>query len=80
YRHPHILRQLNQEQCALRKSPPIEMDDGLYKAKSDWSIQKGSGADKDGWMYGIAWNSSTWEDREGFFDTTRKRRWTRIYT
>jgi len=77
-RHPHLFKNLTVEQYAKSKTPPCEIG-SLFVPTSDWSVHKGKDTDKDGWKYGLAWNSSTWDTTPGLFDGIRKRRWTRRF-
>jgi len=79
YHHPHLNRKLNRQQAADLRVPPCDLDPQLFSATSNWTVSKGPDTDKDGWKYGIAWNSSTWEVKPGTFDGFRRRRWTRTY-
>lgn len=80
-RHPHLIA----GPCEILsdrqrfKEPPCELDK-MFKPKSRWSIDVHQGTDREGWRYALAWNSSTWDSKPGFFDAVRKRRWTRIYS
>eukprot|EP00411_Alexandrium_monilatum_P095797 CAMPEP_0175756702 /NCGR_PEP_ID=MMETSP0097-20121207/64080_1 /TAXON_ID=311494 /ORGANISM="Alexandrium monilatum, Strain CCMP3105" /LENGTH=321 /DNA_ID=CAMNT_0017065853 /DNA_START=1 /DNA_END=963 /DNA_ORIENTATION=- len=73
-RHPHLRRQLSPEEAAHHREPPCEMD-ALFQAQGDWSIERGPGADAEGWKYGLAWRSSTWDAAPGIFDVLRRRKW-----
>eukprot|EP00928_Gymnodinium_smaydae_P033092 TRINITY_DN23802_c0_g1_i1.p1 TRINITY_DN23802_c0_g1~~TRINITY_DN23802_c0_g1_i1.p1 ORF type:complete len:2579 (+),score=671.41 TRINITY_DN23802_c0_g1_i1:541-7737(+) len=78
-RHPHLDTALTREQAAAAKQPPCDLSD-LFEAKSAWTIDVRQGStDAEGWRYGLAWNSSTWDSKPGLFDAIRKRRWTRRY-
>jgi len=78
-RHPHLNSKLTREQAAAQKTPPCGLDVNLFKPMSQWVKDLHVGTDKEGWRYGMAWNSSTWEPQPGLFDGIRKRRWTRTY-
>eukprot|EP00927_Polykrikos_kofoidii_P012211 TRINITY_DN1524_c1_g2_i1.p1 TRINITY_DN1524_c1_g2~~TRINITY_DN1524_c1_g2_i1.p1 ORF type:complete len:2559 (+),score=521.14 TRINITY_DN1524_c1_g2_i1:670-7677(+) len=77
-RHPHLTSGLSAARCAEHEVPPCELD-GLFRPMTNWTIDKGPFTDIDGWKYGLAWNSSTWDAKPGLFDSVRKRRWTRKY-
>eukprot|EP00928_Gymnodinium_smaydae_P035591 TRINITY_DN25022_c0_g1_i3.p1 TRINITY_DN25022_c0_g1~~TRINITY_DN25022_c0_g1_i3.p1 ORF type:complete len:427 (-),score=71.42 TRINITY_DN25022_c0_g1_i3:61-1341(-) len=77
-RHPHLLPELSCEQTARRTLPPCELD-ALFRPVIGWSIDIDDNTDENGWKYGLAWNSSTWDRKAGLFDAIRKRRWTRKY-
>jgi len=77
-RHPHLFQGWSRFKCAAHKIPPCELAH-MFRPTSDWSIEKSSSTDADGWKYGLAWNSSTWDTKPGLFDAIRKRRWRRTY-
>mmetsp|Transcript_24774 Transcript_24774/g.77175 ORF Transcript_24774/g.77175 Transcript_24774/m.77175 type:complete len:321 (-) Transcript_24774:263-1225(-) len=77
-KHPH-LQKLSKAEIVKKREPPCEFD-ALFKATSDWAIERNSATDCDGWRYGLAWKSSTWDVTPGIFDGLRKRKWHRTYT
>lgn len=79
YHHPNLLPHLTREKCAASATPPIELDRNLFKPVSEWRIERGNNTDKNGWQYGMAWNSSTWDAKPSLFNGMRRRRWTRTY-
>jgi len=80
YRHPHLKRGGSREECAAHKWPPCELEGSLFKPVSNWEISRIEGVtDSNGWRYGLAWNSSTWDARPSMATRLRKRRWTRLY-
>ncbi|CAJ1369281.1 unnamed protein product [Effrenium voratum] len=74
YRHPHLIPGLDRSICITRTEPPVELDKSLYQPVTRWEVDKSQGADEQGWLYGIAWNTSTWVATPGRFDMFRKRR------
>jgi len=80
YRHPHLKRGLSRDACAAQKWPPCELEASLFKPASNWDVSRIEGVtDSNGWIYGLAWNSSTWDTRPSIATGLRKRRWTRTY-
>jgi len=81
YRHPHLDKRLrhDREKVAMQQKPPCQLD-SLFKPISEWAVVKGAGADAQGWRYGMAWISSTWDAAPEVYHVVRKRRWTRTYT
>jgi len=78
-KHPHLQQNLNREvSAAKREHPPCELD-ALFEAQDNWEVEKGQTTDPEGWCYGLAWRSSTWENSAGMFDVLRKRKWRRTY-
>eukprot|EP00747_Dinoflagellata_sp_TGD_P002865 gnl/TRDRNA2_/TRDRNA2_105917_c1_seq1.p1 gnl/TRDRNA2_/TRDRNA2_105917_c1~~gnl/TRDRNA2_/TRDRNA2_105917_c1_seq1.p1 ORF type:complete len:587 (-),score=121.74 gnl/TRDRNA2_/TRDRNA2_105917_c1_seq1:44-1741(-) len=83
-RHPHLKfmppheEKTERERYAEEELPPCELD-GLFQPTGGWTIDVHPGTDSEGWRYGLAWNSSTWDAKPGIFDAVRKRRWTRTY-
>lgn len=79
-RHPHLARGLNLEQVAKHTSPPCELD-AMFRPVSAWTtVVDEPSTDSEGWMYSIAWNSSTWEPKPAVFDVLRKRKWRRVFS
>lgn len=79
YRHPHLRKGITVETCESAKEPPCELDHHLFKPRGAWTREINSRTDKEGWRYGMAWNSSTWDRQPGLFDGMRRRRWTRSF-
>jgi len=78
-KHPHLQQNLKQEESAAkREQPPCELD-ALFEAQDNWEVEKGQTTDAEGWCYGLAWRSSTWDKNPGMFDVLRKRKWRRTY-
>merc|ERR1712008_296096 len=78
YRHPHLIQGYSREACASHKCPPCELEGSLFKAASNWEFSIINGVtDDNGWIYGLAWNSSTWDSSPSIATGLRKRRWTR---
>ena len=78
-RHPQLERQLPRAEASARKTPPCRPD-ALFRPVSDWAVETGPGTDGvDGWQYGLAWTTATWEPQQGLFNALRRRRWTRTF-
>jgi len=60
------------------RKPPCELN-SIFRMTVDWQIDVNANTDKDGWRYGMNWNSTTWEKKAAWSDGVRKRRWTRKY-
>lgn len=78
-RHPNIVPGLSREQCALRDKPPCELDQ-RFQPVTEWQPRVHEGTDPEGWVYSVAWCSSTWDTKPGLLDTIRKREWTKVYS
>ena len=64
-RHPQLQPELTREKAAAERTPPCRPN-ALFHAGSMWTLVKAAGAaDEEGWRYGLAWNSSTWDSRPG---------------
>eukprot|EP00811_Abedinium_folium_P025482 NODE_3641_length_2006_cov_3.524747.p1 GENE.NODE_3641_length_2006_cov_3.524747~~NODE_3641_length_2006_cov_3.524747.p1 ORF type:complete len:419 (-),score=122.18 NODE_3641_length_2006_cov_3.524747:280-1536(-) len=77
-KHPDLDSEMSREEIVASPTPPCRSG-ALFRATTDWVIDKPKGTDPDGWRYGFASNSSTWEARPGLLDSVRKRRWIRVY-
>jgi len=79
HRHPWLEKGLPKVDCAARGQPPCEFG-GLFRPSSEWWVDVHGGTDQDGWSYGLAWQSATWDKQPGVFDGLRRRRWTREHS
>lgn len=77
-RHPSLIKGYSCERCAACTTPPCVLST-LFRPTRGWAIDTSGATDSEGWKYGLAWNSSTWDTRPGLFDAIRKRRWTRTF-
>jgi vacuolar protein sorting-associated protein 13A/C len=78
-RHPRIDSSKTRSECAQSKSPPIRFGE-LWKPLDEWQIFTDPAfTDRDGWMYAISFNSSTWRAAPGISASVRKRKWIRNF-
>lgn len=78
-RHPYLPLGMTRSQAAASQLPPCRLGT-LFHAASDWEVHHSAGRDREGWSYGIAWQSSAWEVAPGPLDTLRRRLWIRTFT
>jgi len=77
-KHPHLQPNLAKDAAAKKNQPPCELD-ALFTASDSWKVETGESTDSEGWRYGLAWKSSTWDKNPCSFDVLRKRKWLRTY-
>ncbi|CAE8710787.1 unnamed protein product, partial [Polarella glacialis] len=77
-KHPHLDPGFA---CSFSASrvPPCRPE-SLFRSTSEWCVDVSPSTDSDGWCYGFAWNSSTWEPNPSLFNGLRRRRWIRTFT
>ena len=78
-RHSKIDPMISRSQSAKASSPPIKLGE-LWKPLDEWKVViDATTTDKEGWMYGISFYSSTWRRSRGITASVRKRKWVRNF-
>jgi hypothetical protein len=78
-RNPRLDPTISRSETSKFETPPIHFGE-LWKPLADWKVAVDAvSTDKDGWMYAVSFNSSTWKKAPGVTTSVRKRKWTRSF-